>query len=661
MKNRFLLLVFAMLPIGLGAQAFNNQGLPFDYYYYNNSSSASWGDVDGDGDLDLFMTNGEIYQNNEFYLNDGRGGFTIIQNAITQKTEASFGSCFGDYDNDGDLDLFVANADYFTEDGAPNFLFRNNGNGVFIKVQEGAPVEDEDPSYACTWIDYDNDGWLDLFVVNAYNVPNRLYRNDGQGGFTRMTEGGIVTDANHNISCSWVDYDNDGDADLLTINPSAGLNEFYENQGDGSFVKRNTQEMGFSPMNYCRSSSWADFDGDGWMDVVLVDGTGNDRLYRNMGNGTFSELSTADFYTVGEFSGDGSVWGDFDNDGDPDLILMHHFGVPKEFHQNNGDGSFTRIVETNLNYNNDYITYALASADYDMDGRLDFVQTNRYTEGSSYGALNSIYRNTSEDCNGFVGIDLQGEASNRNGIGSRVFVYYEEAGASRMQKQELQCLTGGGYTAQSGMRLHFGLGLAERIDSIVVEWPSGIRTSWNEPEFNTHLILHENGALEVDDLLYQMRLTAIRDEACPGRISRLEVDNARTYVKWYSDQSPEVSISSGRVFYVPEMNETILYTAKDGCGREVSYEVAESYFESRLFPNPVTDKLYLNLATFRFAPSAHVVIFNAAGQWLWEENFQLEEGYNVREIDMSRFASGTYMVQIESACYSAIEKIVVVR
>jgi hypothetical protein len=457
------------MTVPLTAQDFVRQySAPFEFYY-NHSSSVSWGDMDGDGDLDVYITNGEFYQLNEFYLNDGKGGFQPIQNAITQIQANAFGACFGDYDNDGDLDLFVAAANYEEEEGAQNYLFENNGNGAFLPVKEGPLVEDLDPSYACSWVDYDNDGWLDLFVANAYETANRLYRNLGDGTFTRITEGAIVTDQYHNIGCTWIDFDNDRDSDLLTITPG-GLPQFYRNEGNGSFQFLDVTTLGIEQLSYGRSAAWADFDADGWMDVILVDGEGKDRLYRNLEGGAFEEVAAPKFETAATFSGNGSAWGDYDNDADLDLILMHHFETPVEFHQNDGTGVFT-TVSSSLNEENFYISYALCAVDYDQDGRLDYFQTNRFWEEyDNYAAPNTLWRNVADDCNAYSSIQLAGTTSNSKGVGAKIWVYStDREGQVVRQIREMRCLSGGGYTAQSGYRQHIGLGEAAKIDTIVVE------------------------------------------------------------------------------------------------------------------------------------------------------------------------------------------------
>src|SRR5439155_143910 len=187
-----------------------------------DSTGCAWGDYDNDGFLDLFVSN-EQGQNNFLFHNNGDGSFAkIISGNIVNDGGASYGCTWGDYDNDGFLDLFVANLN------ENNFLYHNNGDGTFTKVTSGRIVSDGGASQGCAWGDYDNDGLLDLFVANR-NQINFLYHNDGNGAFTAITNGAIVNDVDYSWSPAWVDYDNDGFLDLFVANgpaSGAGQNDF---------------------------------------------------------------------------------------------------------------------------------------------------------------------------------------------------------------------------------------------------------------------------------------------------------------------------------------------------------------------------------------------------------------------------------------------------
>ena len=199
------------------------------------------GILDNDGDLDLFVANIHaliLDPNNFLYRNDGSGNFVKITNGpVVNDGGDSRSSGWGDFDNDGNLDLFVANGifenndDFFEEEN--NFLYRNDGSGSFVKFTTGPVANDGGVSFGSSWGDFDNDGTLDLFVTNALG-NNFLYRNDQDTGFIKITSGPVANDGGSSFGSSWGDIDNDGDLDL-----------FVANFGGNNFLYRNDQEVDF--------------------------------------------------------------------------------------------------------------------------------------------------------------------------------------------------------------------------------------------------------------------------------------------------------------------------------------------------------------------------------------------------------------------------------
>ncbi|MCB0292759.1 MAG: VCBS repeat-containing protein, partial [Calditrichaeota bacterium] len=335
-----------------------------------DSRSASWGDYDNDGDLDLFVSNGG---NNFLYRNDGGGNF-ILQNSgpIFDDADNSFGASWGDYDNDGDLDLFVANGS-----GQHNCLYRNDDwEHTFTKISEGDIVNDGGNSWGANWGDYDNDGFLDLFVGNAPN--NLLYHNNGDGTFSRITDGPVVSGSNGN-GAAWGDYDNDGDLDLFVAN--VGENNFlYRNHGDGTFERIWDGEIA-SDHGYSRSCSWVDYDNDGWLDLFVANSNGEDNfLYKNNGDGSFFRIWDVPFVNDGGESYTGS-WGDYDNDGDLDLFVVNLNGENNALYQNNGDNSFNRIYDGEM-VNDGGNSISCGWGDYDNDRDLDLFVANNSGENN---------------------------------------------------------------------------------------------------------------------------------------------------------------------------------------------------------------------------------------------------------------------------------------
>lgn len=213
--------------------------------------------------------------NNALYLNEGGGGFTKITDGdITIDGGDSYGCTWVDYNQDSHVDLFVANS-------GDNFLYTNKGDGTFTKVTDGAIVNDASNSQGGSWADLDNDGDFDLFVANIGN--NALYRNNGDSTFTQVVADSVVLDGGASIGGAWGDFDNDGDLDLFVANADGQNNFLYANDGNGNFTKCKLGEIVTDGGNSA-GVSWADFNGDGQLDLFVANKDGNNFLYFNHGN-----------------------------------------------------------------------------------------------------------------------------------------------------------------------------------------------------------------------------------------------------------------------------------------------------------------------------------------------------------------------------------------
>ncbi len=286
------------------------------------SYGGCYGDFNNDGFTDMYVINGGSSSNQVkfLYMNNGNGTFTrTTTGAVVTDLSGAWGSSTADYDNDGKLDIFVSN---FNQN---NFLYKGNGDGTFTKITTGNIVSDGGGSLGCAWCDYDNDGYKDLFVANgnfSSGQANFLYHNNGNGTFTKITTGSIVTDVFNSTGGSWGDYDNDGDFDLFVTNYSGANNNLYKNNGDGSFTKITTGAIVNDGGNSV-GSSWGDYDNDGDLDLfVSNDNNENEFLYQNNNDGTFTKITTGDIVNSGGRS-NGCVWGDYDNDGDIDLYVAN--------------------------------------------------------------------------------------------------------------------------------------------------------------------------------------------------------------------------------------------------------------------------------------------------------------------------------------------------
>jgi hypothetical protein len=388
-----------------------------------STGGVAWIDIDGDGDLDLFVTNGydvskrpSTPQTDRLYLNDGRGNLTPAPpGPLNSDTAYSSGQAWGDYDNDGDPDVLVA-----TQLNRPDILYRNEGRGVFSAVVEGPLVTTPGSTFGASWADVDNDGNLDLLSVNgglSGRGINALFRNLGGGSFERILEGHLVTDSTGHAGSAWGDYDNDGDLDLYVGNTVFAQPTSHLYRNDGSFrLTRITDSPVVTDSGPTLGGAWGDYDNDGDLDLFTANWGAPSVLYTNVGNGRFDRFDHGDLGRLITTAGSTS-WGDIDGDGDLDVI-----------------------VGTWPNY----------------PGPLE---------------EDHIYRNESP-ARGWLGVRLVGTRSNRSGIGARVTVRARIGGRRVTQMRELVPTTS--FRSHDPLELHFGLDDANRVDEIVVRWPSGI-------------------------------------------------------------------------------------------------------------------------------------------------------------------------------------------
>jgi len=467
-------------------------------------------DYDGDGDIDIYFLNGaplrgtlaEVTPKNALYRNDGGWKFTdVTDEAGVGDVGHGLGVAVGDYDSDGDLDLYVNNY-------GPNVLYRNNGNGTFTNVTQAAYVGNGHKVGAgVNFLDMDKDGDLDLFVSNyikfSYDKhvtrtkmgfpvypsprdyrpdPDVLYRNNGDGTFTDVTAAaGIEMYAGPGMGTICADYDNDGDTDIF-IGNDVEANFLFQNNGEGMFKEVAIMAgvaYDFSGMEHgSMGAECGDYDNDGLLDFHVTSYRQElATLYKNMGNGLFEDV------TIETGAGIGTrrhvTWGsglvDFDNDGDRDLFIacgdlddnverfedIFMYNSPNNLLLNTGDGKFVNVSDKC----GDGLAVKLSSRgagfdDLDNDGDIDVVILNSRREPT-------ILRNDSANNNHWIQIYLKGVKTNRDGIGAHVKVIAGDL----VLLDEVH--SGRGYQSHYGMRLHFGLGNRDKVDRIEVRWIGG--------------------------------------------------------------------------------------------------------------------------------------------------------------------------------------------
>lgn len=447
------------------------------------SGGGSWIDLVGDGYLDLFVANGNVVnQPNALYRNTRAGGFArVVTGPVAVDGGTSIGGTFGDFDNDGLPDLFVTNRNNFG-----NFLYRGLGDTAFARILTGPPATNIGNSNSSSWVDLDNDGNLDLYVVN-FAGNDFLYLNGGAPlhAFSRVDTTLLTTGSEFSIPGAWADYNNDGLEDLFVGNAGTQNDYVYVNHGH-LFFTRTTLSDAASTLG----ASWGDYDNDGNLDLVVAHYQGQkSTLYHNSGSPLF-QLVPVDTSIVSNDPGSwvGSSWGDYDNDGSLDLYMANDGGAGALYHNSGPPGyGFTKVttgpVATDVSNR-----FGAVWGDYDRDGQLDLFVARGGAPGNS--GKNLLYHNAGNP-NHWLTVRCAGTISSRTALGAKIRVFATISGAPRSQLREVTGQTG--YNSQN-LDQHFGLGDVAFADSLRVEWPSGIKETWKNVAGDTLLKLTEGSA-----------------------------------------------------------------------------------------------------------------------------------------------------------------------
>ena len=515
------------------------------------------------------------------------------------------GLAFYDYDDDGWLDIFLVNGwrlEGFPRGSEPHcHLFKNNRDGTFTDVTKGSGLDQRSGwGQACCVGDYNNDGHDDLFVT--YYGQNALYRNNGDGTFTDVTEkaGLLQTGKTRwNTGCTFVDYDKDGHLDLFVANyvdfdlktappPEAGpctykgvlvacgppglrggKNILYHNNGDGTFSDV-SEKAGIwnTPGTYGLSVAASDLDNDGWPDIYVANDSSTATLYQNQKDGTFKDIaieSGAALSPEGKpQAGMGVSIGDYNRDGNLDVVKTNFAGDTDSLYTNLGDGTFEdRTYPSGIGVNTRLLGWGVGFFDMDNDGWLDILMSNghvypevdksnadlKYAEhkylyrnlrngrfeevtqkggpgilenaparGCAFGdydndgdidvavncvnAAPQLLRCDSTLNRNWIKIKLVGVKSNRTGIGTRIIVTAQaQADAPKPLVQIDELRSGGSYFSQNDLRMHFGLDQAKKADSVEIRWLSGQVDRLENLEANRLYVIQEGGKILKSDPL----------------------------------------------------------------------------------------------------------------------------------------------------------------
>ena len=488
-------------------------------------------DYNGDGLVDVYFLNGAPLSGSEaasppqnaLYRNEGNWRFTdVTEEAGVGDRGFGLGVTVGDYDNDGDPDLYLNNH-------GPNVLYRNDADGTFTDVTEQAGVGNGDlvGAGAC-FLDVDADGDLDLYVGNYIDfrydlhiertfdgfpvypqprdylpIPDTLFRNRGDGTFDDFSdESGVALHAGTSMGIVCADYDDDRDTDVFVLN-DVGANFLFQNDGRGTFQEVGTPFGAAYNLHGHENASMGvdcgDYDNDGRLDFFMTSYAGEmPVLYRNAGNGFFKDVTLRTGARGGTlpYVNWGIGFADFTNDGNRDVFIANGhlednveryddttaYRVRNVVLMNQGDGKFVDVSEQC----GDGLAPVLSSRgagfdDLDNDGDVDVVILN------SRGRP-TILRNETENSNHWIHLRLRGRLSNRDGVGARVTV----VAGDLTQIDEVH--SGRGYQGHWGSRLHFGLGGHDRVDRIEVRWIGGGVDVHEDVEVDQILTLTEGGA-----------------------------------------------------------------------------------------------------------------------------------------------------------------------
>lgn len=442
--------------------------------------AAAWGDYDGDGRPDLAAA--ALGAGIQLYRNKADGSFESVGERLPNVGRYYVqGVAWVDIDNDGDLDLFG------TAWQTGHVLYRNDGRGGFERDERSRELLGATRGMVSAWMDADGDGWVDVVVANgggASEDPIGYFLGGPEGVFKAGRGSGSAV-VGYGAGAAWGDYDGDGDADVVVPVGWTGPNPFLVNEGGDGLrsVVPSPLRLG-GETSGGTSAAWGDYDNDGDLDLFVAGGGLGDALYRNDGKGQFTRIQAVrDQLAPGATNG--AVWADFDNDGWLDLMVANRTGAPFVL-RNLGDGTFAVVADNAISLR-ESTSNGLAIGDYNGDGALD-VAVARWPSGSL-----GVYWNRGTN-NHWLRVRLVGTASNRMGLGAKVRVTTTTGGVETRQLRQVGGEDGWG--TQEALA-HFGLGSVTNVDTLEVEWPSGGTTTRRRVAADQTLVIFENDTVDL--------------------------------------------------------------------------------------------------------------------------------------------------------------------
>ncbi len=509
-----ILLTVVFLQISFAQQVFFRDAA--EEYQIDNACAlnhcVAMADYDHDGFVDIFVGGASATDPSVLYHNVGGSRFEEVTIPLLTPTQTTGGASWGDFDNDGDPDLYF---DY--QKNAPNALYQNDG-GTFTNVAKSLGVASTgfEWNLGTGWVDFNNDGRLDLFITN-HGQRNNLFVWQGTKFVDVAAQVGINDTKAFSTGFCWGDFDNDNDQDVFvvrTYETLKGKSYLYRNDnGQLTEVAEQLHVAGWDSSNSKRRSgehfgcAWGDYDNDGFLDLYVTGAQGWNNLYHNEKGLDFKDvaakLNCADGDTANQHA-DFSIscaWGDYDNDGDIDIFVPgedENNATPKRgedrLYRNDGPAGFTEVAK--LYGLADLQTgYGCAWGDIDNDGDLDlYLAIAKSFDQVSGKGYDKLYVNEQGNKNNWIELNLVGTVSNKSAIGARIRC----VSGDLSQIREIN--GGSGYISQNMLRAHFGFGQRTMVDSIIIRWPSGTIDKYTNVAVNQILTLAEGAASAVKQI-----------------------------------------------------------------------------------------------------------------------------------------------------------------